>query len=93
MGFFIFYLLPDFSGNSWLMDKGLSIGSVLSTADASALFSVLGMQDFLKTADQCDIRSTLYNPNTNGWKSGVLQYLDLFFPTHLKYFIKTLPSF
>lgn len=76
--FKLFYLLPDFSGNSWLLDRGLSIGSVLSTADASALFSVLGMQDFLKTADQCDIRSTLYNPNTNGWKSGLWQCFHVF---------------
>ncbi|XP_062616058.1 uncharacterized protein LOC134277763, partial [Saccostrea cucullata] len=59
----------DFSGTSWLLDKGLSLDSVLSSADATDLLSTLGIQDFLKTADQCDRSSSLYSPNIKGWKN------------------------
>nr|XP_022320681.1 uncharacterized protein LOC111122936 [Crassostrea virginica] len=56
----------DFSGNSWMQEKGL-VGSVLSTSDASALLTILEMTDFLKSTDQCVRSSSIYTPNINGW--------------------------
>lgn len=61
----------DFSGRTWLVGKGLDIGSVLSAKDTLVLLSTLEMDNFLKLTDQCDRRSSKFMPNIHGWKNGL----------------------
>jgi hypothetical protein len=66
----ILYSITDFSLTEWLVDRDLSVNSVITDTVSNDLIKELGLDDYMGFSDSCSMTSSGYSSATDGWFNG-----------------------
>jgi len=67
----------------WLSDRGLNPSSPTSDVIANELIIELGLDDYMGTANKCDLTTYPYSSVVKGWNNGMYScYLEFNFLYH-----------
>jgi hypothetical protein len=75
----ILYSISDFSLTEWLVDRDLSVNSVITDTVSNDLIKVLGLDEYMGFSDSCSMTFPRYNNATDGWFNGRYSLVHLYY--------------